>query len=401
MSLTEGKDNLAYRNYKMSDDFKNRMMQNYMQMLNESEKNENNMNTMVSDNSNVVGFDEVERRRTEKELAKKNRNFDGLIKVCVASFAIIASIGAVKFGLDSYIGIKNGTKTASKKVASKDSKKVDDILGESTTSENAAFNNDVNDFPKVYPDCYDADGNLLEGYEIYIISAEVEGETVTKKIVGRDIVEISGEEYNENYKALYGSEQNLLDDMTYVYYLQGNKFCRTSCYAGFPTEVYSYKEIEHIAKHGTQLYVYPLKTGKYEDRANTKLPDNEYFHDCNMVDVTKIAINKGDETIYKYASAIQKIFRIGTDDKEKVDLLFIDDNDILWGLEDVDTVDTVEDADYIYNAGKNYKEVKFAENCKVDEAHRFSIDTIFIEGLEGFKRTDATCSYIKYKGIDY
>lgn len=418
MSLNEGKDNLAYRNYKMSDDFKQRMLSNYKQMLNQTESNTafNNVSDSTIEDSKIVSFNEVETRRNIKDIEKsKSRNFDGLIKVCVASFAIIASIGAIKIGVDSY---KTGNKT--KKMA-KESVKTDGIISETKTNvyddvlEDGDSSDDVmsievneSDLPTLYPDCYDGDGQLLDGYEIRTIKAESLGEVIETKVVGRDFVEISEDEYVKNKKES-GQGEDGVEGFRHVYYLQGNKFCRTSCFEGFPTEVYSLRDIEHIEKRNGKVYVYTKKPGQFGKLTDDNLPNDEYFFDYNMVVLTKYAIVDGDKVSFIYSKERKYIENSSASSSyDSINLYIIDDKDTLWYFEDVDesTIGSKFEGDknctYTYKKGKNFKQKEIARHVKFDS--KMSSDkNIYVDHVDDSTGMEAISDneLVKYKGIDY
>ena len=430
MSLKEGKDNLAYKNYKMSDEFKNRMLNNYMEMLNNQSTVDGNNVKEVQNNiepevntmdSNIVRFDELEQRRSINSMKENKKSHDGFIRVAVASFAIIASVGAIKLGMDAYGNRGNVTKKVAKETKEKtpifgkyekaDSDGVSVTEGASEDSTGVLKNDELLKYQKLYPECYDENGNLLDGYEYHTLSFEYEGEKYSKVLVGRDFIEMTNEEYVANYKeAMFGSEPFNKEGLTYIYYLQGNKFLRTCGNLEFPTECYAYKEIEDIKKINGKVFVFTKERGVYEDREKDPLPEDEYFMDFNMKTVKKYAFIDGDNTEYKYILDSSTKYNYERDDegnsKQTIDLYYIDEENTLWLLEDVDD-STLKLKDYTntytYKKGENYKEYQLASNVKFDEDKRYGSNDIYVEPLEGFseeniKKKDKS---VNYKGIDY
>lgn len=434
MSLKEGKDNLAYKNYKMSDDFKSRMLNNYMEMLNSQntvdgssakEVQNNVQNSVESEvntmDSNIVSFDELEQRRNINLTKDNKKSYDGFIRVAVASFAIIASVGAVKLGMDAY----GNRDKVNKKVAKETERKTsvfgkyeksdsDDMtITEGVSKESIESMNDeeLKKYPKLYPECYDENGKLLDGYEYHTLSFEYEGQKYSKILVGRDFIEMTNEEYVANYKeSMLGAEPFNKDGFTYIYYLQGNKFLRTCANLEFSTECYAYKEIEDIKKINGKVMVFTKDRGVYGDRDKDPLPEDEFFMDFNMKTITKYAFIDGEDTEYKYMLDSSSRYDYEKDaegnSKGILNLYFIDEENTLWVLEDVDdSTLRLKDASttYTYKKGENYKEYELARNVKFDEKKRFASNDIYVEPLEGFSEDNIIKKDkgVKYKGIDY
>lgn len=436
MSLNEGKDNLAYRNYKMSDEFKNRMIENYKQMLNASDSasnlnsdnidNNDTVDNTVMERSNIVEYNELEQRRNNN----KKRNFDGLIKVGVASFAIIASAGAIKLGMDGYKNAGNVSKKVSKQAEKKDKltfgsvtnameeledmdKKDSEVTTQNygeTESMISTTEVDESKFPSMYSECYDDNGELLDGYAVHTITAEYEGKTITTKIVGRDFCEVSEQEYLYNYEKENGRKPYEEEGIKYVYYLQGTKFCRTACYQDFPTERYDYKKIADISKIDGKIYIYTADLGQYENNLEGSLPGDKFFSDCNLVALQKYVFKKkGKEDEYMYMKAKQYKYNSFLDHEyTSIDLVAIDDKGVLWYFKDLDTsisgsmVAGTDDCTYAFQYGDKFKKIKVAKNLD-DATISYNSDTkvnFIVETSSDVEILNNKITNIRFKNID-
>ena len=410
MSFREGKDNLAYRNYKMSEEFKKRVLDDYKEML-------NNPDELKKFDEKIVNIDAYRKRRDdslpiEKQVHKK---IDLFIKMGVASFAIITSLGILKTGVNN---ISNNKVTA--KVVNDDKflaggERLEGIDG----NDEVEFVGDYDEskFPELYPECYDKDGNLKtdEGYEIRILKDKLMGSNKVKKVVGRDFVEISREEYEQNDKEGNGVASFNHEQGSFVYYLQGNKFCRTDCNEFFNTERYSFTEIDQLKKKDKKVYIYPKNPGKYENQIDNNIPDEEYFYDCNMIPIMNLTIDVGGEVQVLYVKDVVNQFdNSNIDEYSSSNIYLIDDEDSLWALKDVDYSDlgskflNDKGCTYILKDGKNFKTEKLAEHVCVDEdidynASYYDSSKIYIKSIDGFNDTNVLMSdeKILYRGKDY
>ena len=409
MSFREGKDNLAYRNYKMSEDFKKRVLDDYREML-------NNPDEYKKYDEEIVNLDAYRKHRDDSLPLKDqgHKKIDLFIKMGVASFAIIASLGILK------TGVNNFSNKMTAKVVSDDDKilaggdSVEDI--EKQTEYEFVDEFDESKFPELYPECYDKDGNLKtdEGYEIRILKDKLMGSNKAKKVVGRDFVEISRDEYVQNCDESGGISGFTTYQGSFVYYLQGGKICRTDCNEYFNTETYSYVEMEKLEKKNHKVYMYPKNPGVFETQLDNGIPDGEYFSDNNMVSIMNVAIDSGEEVRVLYVK--QRVYKREnkTDEYKSADFYVIDDEDTLWLLKDVDYSDLGSEdlgykgCTYILKTGKNYIPKRLAEHVCIDEDIYSSSsdpdsDKIYMKSIEGYDNVNVLISdeNILYRGKDY
>lgn len=411
MSIREGHDNLAYRNYKMSDEMKRRMIGNYMNMLNDSGNNNGVLGSKeVTVNENIENdFDEgiinIEKYKKSKD---DNLPLNTFFKVCVASFAVISSVGLVKFGLDNYRLQKDDLKEAHEKL--KQTKVVSSgVLEDLDEQLDEDDEKNEEDFSKLYPECYNEDGSLKEGYEIRTISVDSEYPDETKTVVGRDFVEVSADEYEENYKKEWGYDAVSLMNFSYVYYLQGDKLCRISRFTGLEVEECSVVAIDHLEKKGSNVWIYTRNPGMYCSDMN----DGSFFKDCNMVTPVKFVLkdDKKEETFIEKTYVSNIVYFDTSYDKR--DIYYIDEDDSLWCLKDIncneigDHTIGSKNCTYTYIRGDKFKKVKLANHVEIDNSNKTTQEwekgSIFIKALDGFDKPDIIeeDDNVCYRGIDY
>lgn len=424
MSLMEGKDNLAYRNYKMSDEFKKRLLDNYSVMLNDSNENERKIVTVNNDKEGILNFEDYKILRDDGLPIKKNKHkvFDGFIKIAVASFAVVASAGVIKTGINSYMNKDSKTKEAHGKIEKAEVKN-----SVETTSGGGILDFVLNGFSDAMDamgdssDFYDEDGQLKEGYESKELTYELNGVTYNKTIIGKDIVEISEDEYAKNFKLSTDVDVEV-NKYSYVYYIQGNDFCRTTINKGFTTERYSSNKVEHLEKYNDQIIVYMQDYKRYEE--NSSLSSEEFFWDVNIINPCKITFtdgNQNEDIYFKEKSDVE----LGYDGEQFICKLYIiDAKDNLLCVESVKSDDLTELSEYnfkwtgIIKKDKNFKITKLAEHVAFDRDEKYSDlaekiegdtktgsspDKVYFKLADGYDKiiVKSKNSNVKYKGIDY
>ena len=431
MSLKEGKDNLAYKNYKMSDEFKKRLLDNYNGMLMNSIENsvsERSINPNNRDNEGILNFEEYKASRNDGLPIRKNKHkiIDGFIKIAVASFAVVASVGVLKTGLNSYMN-KN-TDVDTKEVAHGKIEKADandkkvETAGEGDLIDFVLNGfSDVMDSVSKSSDFYDEDGQLKEGYETKKLTYELDGITYTKTIVGKDIVEISEDEYEKNYK-LERNYDVSVNKYSYVYYIQGNYFCRTKIFKGFPTERYNYKKIERLEKYNGHVLVYMPDGEQY--KKTEKLADKEYFCDVNMIALSKLQFVKGNQKEETYFKDMGYIEYTEKDGKSTYNMYVVNEKNILLYVEGIEVENEADFKMYedgftgIFKQGENFNITILAEHAAFDHKAMDAYDAKtgdyknvgnFIDKDKYFTIADGyekivikeKKDKVNYKGIDY